>query len=53
MIPYLMLTDSLSRYFLPFQRERDKQVEAAGILALAEFERVKNSRLSTSKLAKN
>jgi hypothetical protein len=38
-----MSTDCLSRYLLPFQRERNEQVEAAAILALAEFERAKDS----------
>jgi hypothetical protein len=43
MIQYFMSTDSQSRYLLPFQRERNEQVEAAAILALAESERTKDS----------
>jgi hypothetical protein len=38
-----MSTDCLSQYLLPFQRDRNEQVEAAAILALAEFERAKDS----------
>ena len=36
-----MSTDSPKQWILPFQRDRDKQVEAGAILALAELERIK------------
>jgi len=40
-----MSSDAIKQFILPFQRDRNKQVEAGAILALAELERIKGGGL--------